>query len=161
MTTEFLIEARLGGTCVVRVVTSAFGSGADWENEFFTEMSNSWLPLLDNLRLYLTHFAGHTATTLRISHGPLDRESATVRAAVRDALKIERVDHTVDVPNGQAIVERFDTGPLLLRLTEPAAALIDIDIWGTSPEVTCELTARSFNPDADSTARPGTSGSSP
>src|ERR687891_698110 len=38
LATEFLVEARSGGTCVVRVVSSAFGSGADWENEFFDEM---------------------------------------------------------------------------------------------------------------------------
>jgi len=38
------------------VVTSAFGTGADWENEFWEEMANGWAPVLDNLRLYLTHF---------------------------------------------------------------------------------------------------------
>ena len=36
--TEFLIESASGGSCVIRVVTSAYGSGADWENEFFAEM---------------------------------------------------------------------------------------------------------------------------
>src|SRR5687768_3767018 len=39
LVTEFLVEARSGGTCVVRVVTSAFGTGADWENEFWDEMN--------------------------------------------------------------------------------------------------------------------------
>ena len=38
LATEFLVEARSGGTCVVRVVTSAFGTGADWEHEFWGEM---------------------------------------------------------------------------------------------------------------------------
>ena len=33
LATEFLVEARSGGTCVVRVVTSAFGTGADWEDD--------------------------------------------------------------------------------------------------------------------------------
>ncbi|MFF2372574.1 SRPBCC domain-containing protein [Agromyces sp. NPDC058110] len=45
--TEFLIEAESGGTCVVRVVTSAFGPGADWEHEFFDQMVESFGPLLD------------------------------------------------------------------------------------------------------------------
>ena len=62
--TEFLVEARSGGTCVVRVVTSAFGTGADWENEFWDEMERGWAPMLDNLRLYLTHFPGQRATPL-------------------------------------------------------------------------------------------------
>ncbi|MFC9919960.1 SRPBCC family protein [Agromyces binzhouensis] len=47
--TEFLIEAVSGGTCVVRVVTSAYGSGADWENEFFDQMALDLVPILDNL----------------------------------------------------------------------------------------------------------------
>ena len=47
--TEFLVESASGGSCVIRVVTSAYGSGADWENEFFAEMSASLAPMLDNL----------------------------------------------------------------------------------------------------------------
>ena len=40
--TEFLIEAASGGSCVIRVVSSAYGTGADWENEFVTEMAAGW-----------------------------------------------------------------------------------------------------------------------
>lgn len=47
--TEFLVESASGGSCVIRVVTSAFGSGADWENEFFAEMVDGWASILDNL----------------------------------------------------------------------------------------------------------------
>lgn len=47
--TEFLIEAASGGTCVLRVVTSSYGTGADWENEFFDEMAAGWVELLDRL----------------------------------------------------------------------------------------------------------------
>ena len=42
--TEFLIESASGGSCVIRVVTSAYGSGADWENEFFAEMVAGVIP---------------------------------------------------------------------------------------------------------------------
>jgi uncharacterized protein YndB with AHSA1/START domain len=51
--TEFLIESASGGSCVIRVVTSAYGSGADWENEFFAEMVEGWIAILDHLA---THF---------------------------------------------------------------------------------------------------------
>lgn len=51
--TEFLIESASGGSCVIRVVTSAYGIGADWENEFFAEMSVGLIAILDNLA---THF---------------------------------------------------------------------------------------------------------
>jgi uncharacterized protein YndB with AHSA1/START domain len=51
--TEFLIESASGGSCVIRVVSSAYGSGADWENEFFAQMVAGWTEMLDNLA---THF---------------------------------------------------------------------------------------------------------
>ena len=63
--TEFLIEAASGGTCVIRVVSSAYGTGADWENEFFAEMAAGWAtapdgrdggtPFLARLVAYLVH----------------------------------------------------------------------------------------------------------
>ena len=51
--TEFLVESASGGSCVIRVVMSAYGSGADWENEFFDDMIEGVIPLLDNLATYL------------------------------------------------------------------------------------------------------------
>ncbi|MEO5665857.1 MAG: SRPBCC domain-containing protein [Nocardioides sp.] len=40
--TEFLIEAASGGSCILRVVSSSYGSGADWENEYFADMVAGW-----------------------------------------------------------------------------------------------------------------------
>ena len=51
--TEFLIEATSGGSCVLRVVASSYGTGADWENEFFAEMVAGWGALLDDLATHL------------------------------------------------------------------------------------------------------------
>lgn len=61
--TEFLIEAASGGSCVLRVVSSSWGSGADWENEYFAEMVAGWgkvpfgphhqTPWLENLTRHL------------------------------------------------------------------------------------------------------------
>lgn len=53
LATEFLIEAASGGSCVIRVVTSAYGTGADWENEFFAEMISGWAEMLDHLATHL------------------------------------------------------------------------------------------------------------
>jgi uncharacterized protein YndB with AHSA1/START domain len=47
--TEFLVESEAGGSCVIRIVTSAYGGGAEWEDEFFAEMAAGFLPLLDQL----------------------------------------------------------------------------------------------------------------
>jgi uncharacterized protein YndB with AHSA1/START domain len=53
--TEFLIASASGGSCVIRVVSSAYGSGADWEHEFFAEMVTGWAELLAKL---VTHLGG-------------------------------------------------------------------------------------------------------
>src|SRR5690606_6905152 len=47
--TEFLIESSSGGSCVIRVVMSAYGTGAEWENEFFDQMIADVIPILDKL----------------------------------------------------------------------------------------------------------------
>jgi uncharacterized protein YndB with AHSA1/START domain len=57
---EWLVEARDGGTCVVRLVNSGFGPGEDWDGEFHG-LSEGWRLFLENLRLHLTHFPGQVA----------------------------------------------------------------------------------------------------
>ena len=57
---EWLVEARDGGTCVVRLVNSGFGPGAEWDAEF-DGMAEGWRIFLEVLRLHLTHFPGRTA----------------------------------------------------------------------------------------------------
>ncbi|GAA2010669.1 SRPBCC domain-containing protein [Microbacterium ulmi] len=61
--TEFLVEAASGGSCVIRIVTSAYGTGADWENEFFTEMVASLAPILDQLAAHFARAAMNTEIT--------------------------------------------------------------------------------------------------
>ncbi|WP_436795294.1 SRPBCC family protein [Actinospongicola halichondriae] len=59
---EWLVEARDGGTCVVRLVNSGFGDGADWDGEY-DGMSGGWRIFLEHLRIHLTHFRGRRSTT--------------------------------------------------------------------------------------------------
>lgn len=58
---EWLVEARVGGTCIVRLVNSGFGSGEEWDDQF-DAMRDGWLIFLTNLRLHLEHFVGRSAT---------------------------------------------------------------------------------------------------
>lgn len=60
--TEFLIESASGGSCVIRVVSSSYGPGSDWEDEFFAEMVAGWAVLLDNLVAHLEGVEAGTAT---------------------------------------------------------------------------------------------------
>ncbi|MBW3668048.1 MAG: SRPBCC domain-containing protein [Actinobacteria bacterium] len=123
LVTEFLVEAESGGTCAVRVVTSAFGTGADWENEFWEEMSNGWAPMLDNLRLYLTHFPGQRATNLCAGATSTGTPEALIDA-VRDALGIAGAGEVVDANGIVGRVERSLPRHFLLCLDEPAPGFL-------------------------------------
>lgn len=57
---EWLVEARDGGTCIVRLVNSGFGAGEDWDGDF-DGMTDGWTIFLESLRLQLTHFRGSRA----------------------------------------------------------------------------------------------------
>jgi uncharacterized protein YndB with AHSA1/START domain len=71
---EWLVEARDGTSCVVRLVVSGFGTGADWDAQY-DGLSNGWQIFLHNLRLYRTHFAGQYGRAIiptRMTAGPKD-----------------------------------------------------------------------------------------
>lgn len=57
LATEWHVEARDGGTCVVRLVMSGFGSGAAWDEEI-DGLSQGMQAALDSLRNYLVARAG-------------------------------------------------------------------------------------------------------
>jgi uncharacterized protein YndB with AHSA1/START domain len=123
MATEFLIEAQSGGTCVVRVVSSAFGTGGDWEREFFADMEKGWGPMLDNLRLYLTHFPGQQATVLA-TDATLAGSAADVCSAICRTLGAESVGQTVTTRGLDARLERVSDFEVLLRLADPPGFLM-------------------------------------
>ena len=121
--TEFLVEAQSGGTCVVRVVCSAFGVGADWEGEFFAFMERMWAPIFDHLRLYLTHFPGQRATEL-FARTEVPGPPATALAAVRRGLGVTEAEQPVDANGITATVERMGDIEVLVRVTEPVPGFL-------------------------------------
>lgn len=60
---EWLVEARDGGTCIVRLVNSGFGSGEPWDDQY-DGMAEGWQLFLRNLQLHCEHFRGQTATAV-------------------------------------------------------------------------------------------------
>ncbi|MGH8906332.1 MAG: SRPBCC family protein [Egibacteraceae bacterium] len=123
LVTEFLVEAQSGGTCVVRVTSSAFGTGADWEREFFAGMEKHWLPFFDHLHLYLTHFPGQRVTSLSVS-AEVPGTVGTVWSAMRQALDAEEAGQPVKVRDLTGQVERIGQEQLLVRLTDPVPGFL-------------------------------------
>ena len=65
LATEWVVEARSGGTCVVRVVHSLFASSDEWDNQL-ESFESGWPAWFRILRLYLTHFNGQRCSTFQV-----------------------------------------------------------------------------------------------
>src|SRR5580700_4112561 len=63
--TEWIVEARGGGTCIVRVVHSLFAETDDWDNQL-TGVESGWPSFFSILRLYLEHFAGQPSSQIQL-----------------------------------------------------------------------------------------------
>jgi len=123
LATEFVVEAQSGSSCVVRVVSSAFGTGAEWERELFTMMEAMWVPLFEDLRLYLTNFPGQRVTSLS-ADAVVPGAGEEVWTAMRRALGADEVGQEVDARGLSARVERIGEVELLLRLGEPISGYL-------------------------------------
>jgi uncharacterized protein YndB with AHSA1/START domain len=126
--TEWTVEARAGGTCIVRVVHSWFSSTDDWDNQF-EGIEGGWLDFFRILRLYLAHFRGQPSALLKAMGMGAEPATDTWNAftsalGLARASDGQRLRTSIGAPTLGGIVER--AGPqeqLLLRLDEPAPGL--------------------------------------
>ncbi len=148
LTSEFLVEAKSGGTCVVRVTTSGFGIGADWEQEWWDTLGPGWMPFFDNLRLYLTHFPGQEASHLAVTASHPGAPEA-LWSAMHDALRLGDEGATVDVRGATGTVERVGENQALVRLTAPVPGMLSVYAWGMGDGMaTAGIRAYLFSADA-------------
>jgi uncharacterized protein YndB with AHSA1/START domain len=152
LVSEFLVEAQSGGTCVLRVVSSAFGVGADWEEEFFEQMEKGWTPFFDNLRLYLVNFPGQHVTSLSVD-AQVPGSADSVWDTLRDALAVGDVGEPVEAPGVTAKLERISAASfpheLLLRLDEPVPGYVGMSVFDMPDgETLARIEGYLFSPDA-------------
>ena len=60
---EWLVEARDGGSCIVRLVNTGFGDGAEWDDQF-DALEEGWRLFMLNLQLHCRFFAGQHAASM-------------------------------------------------------------------------------------------------
>jgi uncharacterized protein YndB with AHSA1/START domain len=128
LATEWLVDARSGGTCIVRLVNSLFGSGEDWDDQL-EDLREGWGAYLHNLRVYMTHFPGRPCSPILVTgnaSGSKDRAWAELSAALglAEAAKGDRAAVSApDVPPLSGTVERAVDSrhhrELMLLLDEP------------------------------------------
>ena len=129
--TEWIVEARSGGRCVVRVVHSWFTSSDAWDEQFEGH-TYGWIAFFRNLRLYLTHFRGQPGSAFQLMGVAPEPKSAAWDALIGPlGLAGAAVDQRVSTPAGApplAGVVEWAGQPawpeeLLLRLDEPAPGI--------------------------------------
>ena len=135
--TELLIEARDGGTCVVRLISGFFSDGEGWEDEL-KGTDEGWVAALRNLRLSLTYFPGLAAAMMTVDGSTSDRTPDELsgqflaalnltNAAVGDAVRLQ--DHTPGL-SGTVV----DRGPrsVTLRAGEPHQGIVEFGTFDHS-----------------------------
>jgi uncharacterized protein YndB with AHSA1/START domain len=122
---EWLVESRDGGSCVVRLVSSGFGSGEEWDAQY-DAMKEGWQLFLLNLQLHLRHFRGRTARSM-LPMAPWPGSQAEVWARLLRALGFpdspqpgSHVHTTSDAPPLAGTVVVAGPWHLALLLDEPA-----------------------------------------
>ncbi|GAA4750145.1 SRPBCC domain-containing protein [Modestobacter marinus] len=148
LTSEFVVEARSGGTCVVRVTSSGFGIGAAWESEWWDTLAPGWLPFFDNLRLYLAHFTGQEATQLEATASHAG-DAETLWSTLRAALGLGEEGTPVEARGATGTVERVGERQAQVRLTAPVPGMLTAFTYGEEDgKATAGVRAYLFSADA-------------
>jgi uncharacterized protein YndB with AHSA1/START domain len=130
--TEWIVEAKEGGKCVVRVVHRWFTDKDDWDQQFEGH-TYGWIEFFRVLRLYLAHFSGQPCTALQFTaFAPEPKEEAWAKLMEGLGLPCnfeegQRVQTNGEAPKVSGVVERAGKAPyaedLLLRIDQPAPGL--------------------------------------
>lgn len=126
--TEWIVQARAGGTCTVRVVHRWFASTDDWDAQFEGH-TYGWAAFFRILRQYLTHFDGQECSAFQLaafSTAPAPEIWRTVMTAIAIDGDARRAAATPGSPEISGSVESVgpDAYPeLLIKLDRPAPGL--------------------------------------
>jgi uncharacterized protein YndB with AHSA1/START domain len=156
--TEWLVEAQAGGSCVVRLVMSGFGPDDDFERAS-ESYGSGWRTALDDLRLYLTHFAGQTAAPIAVAGaaaGSRDEVWAQLTGALGVPAGAAPGDRVTASAGGwtklSGTVQQAEPGILTLLLDAPAPGLALIGAGGPGEDVFTFVRAHLFGNDAPAIA---------
>lgn len=133
LATEWTVEARQGGTCMVRVVHSLFAETDDWDNQL-EGTETGWPVFFRILRIYLTEFRGqHAATMQATGMAPSEAEGwpkLLRELGMSSTPAGKKVKSSDGAPALTGEVESAIDHPghrgMLVRLTEPAPGVASL-----------------------------------
>jgi hypothetical protein len=128
MADEWIVEARGGGICVVRVVNSLFASTDDWDNQL-DGLEQGWPTYFRILRRRLETFKGKECSAMQFVSFSSDSESKTWEKlggalGLLNVAPGQKWSTPDDVPRMTGVVDSLGKGThsstLLLNLDTPA-----------------------------------------
>lgn len=149
LATEFLVDARDHGTCVVRVVTGFADAGEEWE-DLLDGAIEGWRMTLLVLRAYLTHFKERPASTVHATvntgRPAAEREEIAQRLFKRLGVAGLTAGDAFRTPDGppplSGTVEDASPGYVLLRTDDALFAISAFPM--VDPEVSVNVTGHVF-----------------
>lgn len=147
--TEITIEAKSGGTCIMRMVHSLFTTRDDWDDEM-AGFEKGWPGFFRILRIYLENFAGKQAAQSQargnFQGGAVDAWQKFANATGLASAALGETK-SITAQGGQLIgtVEHVTTEPVhrevLLRLSEPGNGVANVGAyqWGGQTHVAVQL----------------------
>jgi len=146
--TEWTVEARSGGTCIVRVVHSLFADTDDWDGQL-EGTESGWPGFFRILRLYLTHFRGLPCSAIRVLAVTPEPESKAWETLVGSlglagAAAGQRRNSPAGVPPFVGMVEAVPETPehhsMILRLDQPAPGIASLGAYACGGPVMVAMT---------------------
>ena len=133
---EWIVEAKSGGRCVIRIVHSLFASTDEWDNQL-EATKYGWPAFLRTLQLYLEHFRSAPSQLMQLS-APMAGSEAEVWKALLGALGIteltvgQRWSAPAGAPALSGVVEYATESPydILVRLDSPGPGIAAIGVAG-------------------------------
>jgi uncharacterized protein YndB with AHSA1/START domain len=133
MATEWIVEAKSGGKCVVRVVHSWFASSDEWDGQF-EMVEKGWNAFFQILRLKLEHFPGQPGAAFDVVGmssaseseawaaltGPLGLADASVGQAVSARAGVPALSGKVD------IIRYGEDRHMILLTSEPGTGICNL-----------------------------------
>jgi uncharacterized protein YndB with AHSA1/START domain len=160
LASEWTVEARSGGTCVVRVVHSWFADTDDWDNQY-EGTQYGWVSFFRILRAYLRDFSGQQSAILQFLPSQPEAKDAAW-AKLNQALGLENLAHgapfrtRAGAPRLSGQIEYSAAGEhaeILLRLEEPAPGLCHLFALPMGGQVFLPIRLYLFGKTPEDTAR--------
>lgn len=160
--TEWTVEAKQGGTCIVRVVHSLFASTDDWDGQL-EGTENGWPAFFRVLRNYLAHHRGQrcaTLTAMAMASGSIDGVWATLREALGLAQPALGQPVRLEADGAAALVGAVDhlatsatERSVHLRLRDPAPGVVVAGAYHCGGMLMANLQVYAYGPRGELVAR--------